>query len=102
MAIAAISSLTNGRLPSSTGTGTSGAYVWGAQIEATTPTSYMPTAGSNFTRNDDILTISLANTQSTQGTWSADTRLDIPSNSMNNLNIIGSTLRVFGSTGASP
>lgn len=101
-AICAISSLTNGRLPSSNGTGTSGAYVWGAQIEATTPTSYIPTYGATVTRNDDILTISLANTQSTQGTWFADTRLDIPSTLMSNLNITGSSLQVFGSTWASP
>lgn len=101
LAIAAISSLTNGRLPSSTGTGTSGAYVWGAQIEATTPTSYMPTYGTTVTRNDDILTIDLKNTLSSQGTWFADTRLDIPS-TISNLNITGSSLWVFGSTWASP
>lgn len=100
-ALCAISSLTNGRLPSSNGTGTSGAYIWGAQIEATTPTSYMPTYGTTATRNDDILTIDLKNTLSSQGTWFADTRLDIPS-TINNLNITGSSLRVFGSTWASP
>lgn len=57
----------------------------------------MPTYGTTATRNDDILTIDLKNTLSSQGTWFADTRLDIPS-TINNLNITGSSLRVFGST----
>lgn len=54
----------------------------------------MPTSGATATRDDDILTIDLANTQSTQGTWFADTTIDLPSSSISGLSITG---RVFGS-----
>ena len=40
-----------------TGDGTSGVYIWGAQVEVGSyATSYIPTSGSTVTRNQDIFT----------------------------------------------
>ena len=60
------------------GDGTSGVYVWGAQIEDQTRmmTSYIPTSGSELTRSQDICTITGDNFSSwynpSEGTMIAD------------------------------
>ena len=62
-----------------TGDGTSGAYIWGAQLEqGSFPTSYIPTSGSTVTRSSD--NASFVGTNLTdwfnldEGTWIVDTR----------------------------
>ena len=57
------------------GDGTSGLYIWGAQLEQQSyATSYIPTSGSSVTRNQDLCTNggSLASINSTEGTLYAE------------------------------
>jgi hypothetical protein len=52
-----------GAMPSYTGDGTSGVYIWGAQVEAgACASSYIPTTSTSVTRAADVLTYSLAET----------------------------------------
>ena len=60
-----------------TGNGTSGIYVWGAQLEAGSfATSYIPTVASTVTRNADVATMTGTNFSTwynqTQGTFVTD------------------------------
>ena len=57
------------------GDGTSGIYIWGAMLEQNSfSTSYIPTSGSQVTRNQDVCTNggSLASINSTEGTLYAE------------------------------
>jgi len=54
--------LDDGSAPTYTGDGTSGVYVWGAQLEAGAfPTSYIPTTTTALTRNADVATMTGTN-----------------------------------------
>ncbi|MFA7275599.1 MAG: hypothetical protein WC043_02215 [Pseudobdellovibrionaceae bacterium] len=90
--------LINGGLSNYTGDGSSGVYVWGAQLEqAAFPTSYIPTAAATITRLGDKLTVPSAlwynNTHGTmdaefttfgstgsQTVWTLDPRLQLRQN----------------------
>jgi len=68
-----------------TGDGTSGIYVWGAQVETGAfPTSYIPTSGSTVTRSAEIAEMTGTNFSSwynqTEGTFSFDGTLPFITN----------------------
>ena len=69
-------STTASRGASYQGDGTSGLYLWGAQVEALSyPTSLIPTSGSQVTRNQDVCTNGATGTgliNSTEGTLYAE------------------------------
>jgi hypothetical protein len=76
-----ISLTTGNNVTTYSGDGTSGAYIWGAQVEAGAfPTSYIPTTTAAVTRAADLASITGANFSSwfnnTEGTLFCDFRLD--------------------------
>ncbi len=77
-----------------TGDGTSGIYIWGAQVEAGTfPTSYIPTSASTVTRSADTANISGTNFSNffnaSEGTLFVDS--EIPYQTVNRFPSIGFT-----------
>jgi hypothetical protein len=77
------SSLSTARFATYTGDGTSGIYIWGAQLESGTfPTSYIPTTASTVTRAADVASITGTNFSSwynqSEGTLFADSRTPNP------------------------
>lgn len=81
--ISLITSNTAPRLESYLGDGVSGAYLWGAQLEAGAyATSYIPTTTASITRNGDTITKSNVFTNgyitSAGGTWFVELRGNVP------------------------
>ena len=75
--IAIANSTTSARLATYTGDGTSGIYIWGAQLEVGAfSTSYIPTVASQVTRTADVATMTGTNFSSwynaTEGTLFAE------------------------------
>jgi hypothetical protein len=67
----------------SVGNGTSGIFIWGAQIEAGSyPTSYIPTTSASVTRNGDVINRDNVYTNNwitaNGGTWFLDLKNTIP------------------------
>jgi hypothetical protein len=86
-------SINNGSTNSYTGDGTSGLFLWGAQVEAGSfPTSYIPTTTATVTRAADVAT--LANTGSSIFPTSAFTTVNSPYGTAGG----GSTVKLVGPT----
>lgn len=99
----------------STGDGTSGIYIWGAQLEAGSfATSYIPTGASTVTRNPDNVSMTGENFldwyNPTEGTVYADTRMvgvqtgrydRLWAITNSNLNLEGISIFVAGPAGVS-
>ena len=74
------------------GDGTSGVYVYGAQIEAgSTPSSHISTSGSQATRAADILTVSAAKMPWPDGTYVETTGTELVTNGTFDTDISGWT-----------
>jgi hypothetical protein len=97
-----------------TGDGTSGIYIWGAQLEAAAfPTSYIPTTSATVTRSTDVASITETNFSSwyrqDEGTMFASARTNATYGGVNSFpriysihdgstgNIIENSLRVLSS-----
>lgn len=79
--------LDSNNAPFYSGDGTSGIYVWGAQLEAgSTPSSYIPTSGSQVTRAAETLTVPAANLpySSTNMSIQMDGRMTYADENLNN------------------
>ncbi len=98
-----------------TGDGTSGIYVWGAQVEeGAFPTSYIPTTASTVTRNADLVEMTGTNFSSwynsSEGTIYSNTRMNgvqigrydrLWAITNSNLNLEGISVYVAGPAGVS-
>jgi hypothetical protein len=85
------------------GDGTSGLFIWGAQLEAGAyPTSYVPTSSASVTRNSDTFALSNVFTNnlisSSGGTWFMELRNNIPYTSDSNIGAIFLDTASFGYT----
>ncbi len=83
-----------------TGTGTSGLYLWWAQLEVGASSSYIPSTLG--TRNDDLLEYQLRNLESKQWTVYAETTQYFTSNNVALLWLTGGSCRILWSSVTAP
>lgn len=98
--IAAVPSASASRGGFVKGTGTSGVYLWWAQLEVWASSSYISSA--LVTRNDDLLEYSLVNLQSTKWAVYAETTNYFTSTNIAVLWLTGGSCRILWSSGISP